>query len=455
LLVLLCVSGARAQEEGAAAPASPAVRNLILMIGDGMGPKQVQLASDYSKKPLTMESLPVRGALQTFSANNAVTDSAAAGTALACGKKTNNGTLGQLPDGTKLVSIAEHARDAGKRVGLLTSVPINHATPAAFYAKAGSRNSYYDIGVQALASRFEVLAGKNLSDADGGNVKPRPEQSLWQKAEAAGRKLVKTPAALQSHAVADGPVLVLPDSLYSEAGVPYGRPFDPATDITLAQMTAKAVELLDNPKGFFLMVEGGAIDHAGHANDMLGNVAETLAFDEAIAVAKAFAGAHPGTLLVVTADHETGGLTFQEGYDADAARLVLSRQLANRSVIADGLRKRAAAAKDEPDAGWAATRSFLSEMLGVPNDALSALEKSYGKLAAAAEGDRGKAADALVRDAFAIRDATARLAWTTGGHTATDVPLFAFGPGSERFAGTQDNTQVFVHGMEALLPAAP
>jgi len=425
------------------------------MIGDGMGPNQVRLAADYAGKPLTMTSLPVQGALKTFSANNAVTDSAAAGTALACGRKTNNGVIGQLPDGTALASIAERARDVGKRVGLLTTVPVNHATPAAFYAKAGSRNSYYDIGLQAVASRFDVLGGKTLSDADGGNAKPRPEKSLWDVFREAGRKHVKTPGDLRAATLEQGPLLIVPENLHTEAAAPYAVAIDPATDITLAQMVSKSLELLDNPHGFFLMVEGGAIDWAGHANDAAANIAETLSFDEAVAVAKAFADAHPGTVLVVTADHETGGLSFADGYSAEKARAVLSAQKAKRGNVGDWLRTHLAASAGADDVGWAAARAHLADALGVPESSFAAeAEKAYASLAKASEKDRGKAADKFLREVFKVRDAAAGLAWSTGGHTAKNVPVYALGSGTERFAGTQDNTRVPAHGV-ALLGLPP
>ncbi len=429
------------------------VRNLILMIGDGMGPQHVQLAADYAGRPLVMTSLPVRGALKTLSANSAVTDSAAAGTALACGQKTNNGMLGQLPDGTKLTSIAELARDAGKRVGILSSVPLNHATPAAFYAKAGSRNSYYDIGIQALASRFEVMGGSSLSDAEGMNNTPRPEATLWQCAQTAGCSRVRTPAELRSRAAGQGPVIIAPESYYSEQGVPYGRAFDAEKQITLAQVTTKALELLDNPKGFFLMVEGGAIDWAAHGNDALGVVGETLAFDEAVAVAKTFAEANPGTLLVVTADHETGGLTLSDAYAAATARSVFSRQTQTREAAGNWLKKHAAeAAAAQPVTDWDAARGPFATAFGLPEGvALETLQAPYEALVKADATSQDKAAEALRRAAFSLRDAAAGISWSTGGHTATDVPVFAFGPGADAFAGTQDNTQIFRHGRALLL----
>lgn len=428
-------------------------RSMIFMIGDGMGPGHIQLTSDFAGRQLAMQTLPVNGLATTRSASSPVTDSAAAGTALACGHKTNNGMLGQLPDGTALKSIAEQARDAGKRVGLLTSMPINHATPAAFYANVESRNSYYPIGLQAFDTRFQVLGGGSLADADGANVKPRPEDSLWKVAEKAGYTLARTPSELAAPVAPDGKLLIVPGSLHAESGVPYGRPLDPAKHITLAQMTTKALEVLDNEAGFFLMVEGGAIDTAAHGNDAVRMVAETLAFDEAVGVAKAFVEAHPDTLLIVTSDHETGGLTFLDGYAAEKARAVLGRQRAKESTAEEELKAKTSGAANLT---WDEACQVLASSLGVDGKDLSSLEPAYQALLAASDKDQDKAMGNLLKGAAKLRDQAAGLAWTTTGHTGVDVRVFAMGAGADRFAGPRDNTSIPAVGCEVLgLPALP
>jgi len=295
--------------------APPKVRNVILMIGDGMGFPHVRLTADFTGKPLAMQELPVTGELTTRAADDAITDSAAAGTALACGKKTNVGMLGMLPDGTPIPSLAERARDAGKRVGILSSVALNNATPAAFYAKTPSRAQNFEIGVQAFASRFDILGGHSLADADGNNVHPRPGATLWQQAETAGYRILRTPVEFQSVKSGTGALLVIPNRIYVPGTPPDTEPFDPLQDMTLALMTQQSIRLLDNPKGFFLMIEGGAIDWAGHANNAPLVIAELLEFDKAVAVAQAFVKETPDTLLIVTADHETGGLTLTHAYN--------------------------------------------------------------------------------------------------------------------------------------------
>lgn len=441
------------------APAVP-VRNVILMIGDGMGFAHVALTEAFSGQPPALRGLPCAGEVQTASADKAVTDSAAAGTALACGRKTCNGMLGQLPDGTPLTSVARQAQAAGRRVGILTSVPINHATPAAFYASVTNRGAYYAIGLQALASGFQVLGGNGFSDAEGRNHAPRPETSLWDCAAAAGYTVVRTPAALQAHGPEAGPLLIAPARLHAETGVPQGRAFDPEKDITLAQMTARTLELLEGPQGFFLMVEGGAIDWAAHANDALGVIAETLAFDAAVAEARAFAEMHPDTLLIVTADHETGGLSLQDGFDAARARTVLGGQTAMAADCVAWLRRHVAEAAGTPDAGWEDAQKELGRFFGLAAETFAGLRADYAQLAAAPDKERSRQAAALARAAARLRDQAAGVSWSTLGHTAAQVPLFASGPGAERFQGVLDNTQICLRlrallGLPDVSPVSP
>ncbi len=430
---------------------APSARNVILMIGDGMGSMHLALAEAFAGKALALRSLPCSGEVRTASANREVTDSAAAGTALACGRKTDNGMLGQLPDGTPLTSVARKAQAAGMRVGLLSSVPINHATPAAFYASVPTRGSYYAIGLQALASGFAVLGGSGFSDPEGRNHEPPPGRSLWECVEEAGYTLVRTPDALRAHTAEAGPLLIAPNSLHVESAVPGGRAFDPEKDIPLAQMTARALDLLEGPQGFFLMVEGGAIDWAAHANDALGVVSETLAFDAAVAEALAFAGRHPDTLLVVTADHETGGLSFQDGFDAGRLRTLLGGQTGKPADCVAWLSRHAAEAAGAPDAGWAGARRELSRIFGLPEERFDTLRAVYAVLAAVTEGkERSRQVAAFALAAAQIRDRDAGLAWSTRGHTATPVPVLATGPGAARFTGELDNTEVSLR-IQALL----
>ncbi len=224
-------------------------KHVFLFIGDGMSLPQRMLAE--KEGPLAMNTLPFQAPTRTSSASDYVTDSAAAATAIACGVKTRNGSVGLDPEGKRLVSCAELAKKAGKKVGILTTVPITHATPAGFYAHRESRKMTKEIEADRLASGFDFFAG-------------HAEASL------------KNP----------GPAL--------------------------ADLVRKALAALEGPEGFFLMAEGGLIDWAGHANDTEALIRETRAFDDAVKVALEFLEKHPDdTLVIVTGDHETGGLTLE------------------------------------------------------------------------------------------------------------------------------------------------
>lgn len=321
------------------------VRNVIYLIGDGMGFNQVQLARHYAAptQRLWMDLLPVRGELRTRSANNAVTDSAAAGTAMACGIKTDNGKIGMNPDKVSYSSILELLDQKGWRTGLAATSAISHATPAAFSAHVDSRDKQREIALQQAGGGVDVMLA-------GGTKFWRNE--TYGLAEKTGYTMVDTREAMLSHK--SGAVI----GMFAEDGLTTYEP-----EPMLSEMTATAIQLLGakgsdwfapQPK-FFLMVEGSQIDWAGHANDTDRMVRQTLLFDMAVREALEFARRDGHTLVIVTADHETGGLQLEDD-------------------------------------------------------------------------DR--------------RDIGVRARWTSGGHTGANVPLFAYGPGAELFAGELDNTDV-------------
>jgi alkaline phosphatase len=287
-------------------------RNVILFIGDGMGEAQRTAArwtvAGYEEK-LAMDTMPVLGWSRTRSANDPITDSAAAATALATGTRTNNGVIGLDPAFNRLPTILEHAQAEGMSVGLVTTVPLAHATPAAFVAKVEDRVSMPEIARQMLAARVDVLLGGGYNDfcpheADREMVL-HPSLNGWngrEEALAAGYTVIREGRELEGEACAASTRLL---GLFAGDGLP--RPCAPSP----AQMTRAALRVLSrNPNGFFLMVEGGQIDWAGHINDAADAIAETIAFDEAVAVGRQFAATRGDTLVIVTADHETGGMTL-------------------------------------------------------------------------------------------------------------------------------------------------
>jgi alkaline phosphatase len=281
-------------------------KNIILCIGDGMGAGQLT-AARYVKGALEMERCPVGGLLLTHSADQMVTDSAASGTAISTGYKTSNGTIGQTPEGIPLKTALEAAEEKGKATGLVCTSSVTHATPAAFAAHVKSRKMEPAIAEQLAAAEIEVLFGGGLGfflpGSAPGSLRP-DENNLLQTLT--NRMTVVTTAdgfeSLETPERAAG--------LFASNALPRaseGR-------IPLSALTAKAIEILDqNDGGFFLMVEGSQIDWACHANDSEYLLSELLDFDEAVGVALDFAGQDGQTLVIVTADHETGGFTVLDG----------------------------------------------------------------------------------------------------------------------------------------------
>ena len=271
--------------------------NVILFIGDGMGAGQIEAASMYAGGALSFEDFPYQGQITTYSASSSVTDSAAAATAMATGRKVNNGVISTaVPgDGAELRTVLEEAADRGKRTGLVSTTSITHATPAAFGAHETSRANRTQIAQDYLTqTRPNVLFGGDGSMAGAG---------------AAGYAVVDDAAGL--HALdADSAALV--SGQFATGHMTYELDRDlTTTQPHLSEMTAAALGILDNdPDGFFLMVEGGRIDHAAHANDIERTVQEVLEFSRAVETAMDWVAASAAldTLVLVTADHETGGL---------------------------------------------------------------------------------------------------------------------------------------------------
>lgn len=322
-LVLLSLSLFSASAASATKP-----RNIILFIGDGMGPAQVQaslfqskgmgLDKDGDPPKFCFENFPAIGYLSTFSANSFVTDSAAAGTALSSGHKTDNGMVGVTPDETSVQNIAELAHAKGKAVGILSSVAFNHATPACFFAHASSRASYDEITSQALESTApDVLMGGGVYS------KKWNDKLIKDSFNKAGFKVftVDNYGDLTPENVGKSRVL----GYFDVANPKTNQQLDFESSRTaecrephLSDMTVKALQLVSrNPEGFFMMVEGGSIDWAGHSNNAPAMVGEVVELDKTIATTLEWlkkAGKLEDTLIIVTADHETGGLTMPGPY---------------------------------------------------------------------------------------------------------------------------------------------
>lgn len=271
-------------------------RIVILMIGDGMGFEEVRAARMYAGSEMSFERLPYQSSMITLSAGGSVTDSAAASTAMATGRKVENGVISQaIPgDGSDLLTLLEEQAAQGKRTGLVTTSYLTDATPAGLAAHEPARSNLEEIASDYLnQTRPNLLLG-------GGGRGLTPQEALD-----AGYTAVTDRAGLKA---LDLNALEFVSGQFGETYMPYE--LDGLGDLPhLSEMTAAALDLLEeDPDGFFLMVEGGRIDHAGHANDLPHAVAEVIEFSNAVDVVMQWASARSDTLVIVTADHETGGL---------------------------------------------------------------------------------------------------------------------------------------------------
>ena len=435
---------------------------VFYFIGDGMGVNQVQGTELYRGElegkigitPIWFTQFPYATTATTFSATNGVTDSAAAGTALATGNKTQNGTIGMKQDlQTEVSSVAVWAKNKGCRVGVTTSVSVDHATPAAFYAHDPSRGSYYKIGTDLYKAGFDFYAGSDFIDPNNKDNKDGNSENLYTMAEKNGYTIARGyKDYLKKCKKADKMILFQSEkaSEKDRTAIPYA--IDRTKDLTLADITRSAINFLskDLSKGFFLMVEGGKIDWACHSNDAATAFHEVADMDEAVKVAYEFYSQHPDeTLIVVTADHETGGFVLGTG----AYKLNL-QVLKNQKVSESGftrilneLRK-----KYNNNVSWEKVQQALKENFGFW-DKVKLNEKQEERLLAKYNDTfKGKEAklekseyaqdEPLAAEAKRIIDEIALVGWTSGGHSAGYVPVFAIGAGADLFQGRIDNTEI-------------
>ena len=309
------------RNEGETTATAP--KYVFLFIGDGMTYPQFQATSAYlsinadkdtiltTSEMLNFMKFPVAGSATTYDSTSFCPDSASTATSIASGHKTYSGVLNMNEAKNKTyTTIAESLKSQlGYKIGIISSVNLNHATPAAFYAHQSSRNNYYEIGLELIDSEFDYFAGGALLKATG-NSSDKPQTDLYELATAAGYKVVKTQAEAQALTADAGKAIVIAEDLADSNSMTYE--IDRAdTAWALKDYVQQCVTMLDNEKGFFMMVEGGKIDWACHANDAASTIHDTLALADAVQVAIDFAAEHPDeTLILVTGDHETGGLSI-------------------------------------------------------------------------------------------------------------------------------------------------
>tara|TARA_B110000211_G_scaffold35380_1_gene35706 strand:- start:1171 stop:2460 length:1290 start_codon:yes stop_codon:yes gene_type:complete len=413
VLALMCTAS------GAMAETAP--KNVIYMIGDGMGPAYTT-AYRYFKDDPTTKSVEqtvfdtmLTGMARTYPDDHTVvTDSAASATALSSGHKSYNGAIAVDTDKKPLKTMLEIAKQRGMTTALLATSQINHATPASFAAHNESRNNYDEIANDYIDNKIAGKLPVDLMLGGGTKYFIRDDRNLVDEFKAAGYQYGDDIQNLNQ--ITQLPAI----GLYAAKGLPFALDENPTR---LTKLTSKALDLLDNQNkdGFFVMIEGSQIDWCGHANDIACAMAEMDDFASAIEKAKAYIDKNKDTLLVITADHSTGGLTLgahgQYKWEADVVHGVK----ATAGTITQHLLE-----SDDLKSVW---NKYTSIAFTPENKIKLEQAKSMGD----------KALNLAVKS---IISDTSFTGWTTGGHTAVDVQVFAYGKGSEQFVGSQNNTDI-------------
>jgi alkaline phosphatase len=413
-------------------------KNVILMIGDGMGIGQMEIARmlEYGRDGrLFIETLPNVALAHTYSANNPVTDSAAGGTALSTGRKTNNEMIAVSPDKKEIPSILKRFKEAGSKVGIVTTHKVTDATPAAFTANVANRwADQAEIARQQFNGELDVILG-------GGRSYFEPEShngfNLIEKFKEKGYSYAANRKELQK---AEGNKLI---GLFNDDHLNFTQDRDElkSQEPSLKEMTQKGIEVLSKgDKGFFMMVEGARIDHASHAADLTSVWKETIDFDESVKYATNWAKEHGNTLVVVLADHETMGISATETMDIAA----LKKIEVSHEFMVNQLEKAERSGEYTPESIKRVFKTYANIDLSDEeiNQFNQKVKESRGKVYSSRQV--GWEIGSMIAEHYhggTLNSATRSLS-STGGHTGNLVPVFAYGAGSEKFEGVLDNTDI-------------
>ena len=462
-----------------------APKYVFLFIGDGMSYPQIQSTADYlgaltdedywQAQPslddnqgaildgpsyLNFMNFEAAGSAVTYDSNSFAPDSASTATSIATGYKTYSGSINVDETGTVAYeTIAEQLRDQKDyKIGVVTSVNLNHATPAAFYAHQASRSSYYEIGLELIDSDFDYFAGGGLLKPTGSDG---DQESLYDLAKDAGYTVAMTNAEAEAIDASTGKAIVIGEHLADSDALAYE--LDRTDDMwSLADYVEKGIEVLDNEKGFFMMCEGGKIDWACHANDAASTIRDTQALADAVQVAIDFAAEHPDeTLILVTGDHETGGLTIGfAGTEYDTyLDLLESQKISYAKFDSDYV-----AAYKENKTSFQDVLKDVEALFGLKasgeeGDKLVLTDYELEQLRAAYEKSvNGTAASEYEQEEYVlygtyeplsvtlthIINNKAGISFTSYSHTGLPVAVLAQGVGADTFNGYYDNTQIYV-----------
>ena len=470
VLMLVCaLPGALAQEE-ASAP-----KYVFMFIGDGMGNPQVAATQYYlgsienpqSEFPvpadLSFTRFEALGMVTTYDASSFCPDSASTATSMASGEKTLSGVINyDVTLTTPFKLITEYAKEAGYKIGVISSVSVDHATPAAYYAKQPSRNDYYEIALQAVN-------GDTVDYLAGGGFKKNADE-LLALAQENGFTVTQNNDEVRALTADAGRVLAINPVLQDSKAIHYEIDRERLTAqgediLSLADFVRAGINVLDNENGFFMMCEGGKIDWAGHANDAATSIHETLAFSDAVQVAVDFAAEHPEeTLIIVTADHETGGMTIgfaTTAYDTHFDYLtnqtisftdfdgVIATMRESGATFEEALEqiKTYSGLTTEPDQPLTLTDAELESLKNAFDLSMTAKDaRVIGEQEALLYGGYEPLSMAVSH----IINNKAGLSYTSYAHTGLQIPVYATGVGAEAFSGLYDNTDIFFRTMEVM-----
>ena len=481
--VAMAATGEGGAQGGSAAMAP---KYVFLFIGDGMSYPQIQATAYFngaqqSGEEPTIERVsfmdfPVIGSQYTYDSISFCPDSASTATSIASGRKTASGVINVSPDASeRFETIAEKLkRQLGYKVGVLTSVNLNHATPAAFYAHQQSRKNYYEIGQELIASGFDYFAGGGLLNPTGASDN---RIDLYEAARDAGYEVARTYDEA-ARVIAGGKALLVAEKLADEDALSYAMDAT-ADEWSLRDYVAKGIEVLGaGDAGFFMMCEGGKIDWACHANDCAAAIHDVMALEDCVAEAVAFYEDHPDeTLIVVTGDHETGGLTI--GY-AETNYDTFLTNIAQQKISYAKFDSDYVAGYIEAGATYDQAMEDVAQLFGLerPGAALSSGAEAAAQVAEAEPGSLMLTAyeDERLREAYErtvavgagdqedmtqeeyvhygtyepftvtlthLLNRKSGVDFSTYAHSGLTVPVFALGAGAEVFDGFYDNTEIY------------
>ena len=442
---------------------------VFLFIGDGMSTPQRMVAEDFAAKTghgeMAMNRLPYQVNTRTQSSNAIITDSAAAATAIACGVKTDNCMIGVAPDGTPVASVAEVAKRSGRKVGIITTTTIMHATPAAFYAHRKNRSEVYRIGLDLIGSGFDYFAGGGFDGKDNDRRDRKYCGSIYTLAQKAGYTVATNRAAWAALRPGEKALCT-----FAPKHLEFEIDRDPAQQPSLAELLAKGIEVVDGPAGFFIMCEGGTVDFSAHANDAATNLRDILALDDAVKIALAFAAKHPAeTLIITTGDHETGGLSM--GFAGTGGKFYVER-LAGQNCSTEMFSKMIKSMlRANINLRFDEVRPLVAAKFGLVFDGAAAgpmkvTPEEVETLKKALDIDRSyirrRLADTTAHDvkrryvfasaACSVLAAHAGVGWSSSKHTALPTFTTAQGPSAEILVGMMENADIGARLKKLLAP---